>query len=270
MRQTYGFTRRGLLMLAAGAGLESSFRLYAAEFWDKKDPDQWTREEINKLTTKSPWAKEVAAYTESSGANGNNGGYGNPGGGMGGGGMGRMGGMGIPGMGGGGMGGAGGMGGGRGRRGGPPTVQFKGVVRWESAKPLRAAYKTPLPDALANDYVISLSGIPILQQGRRSADNDNSDDGSTVSKGPTPEVLDRIKELTYLEPKGKGAAQPNTVQQGTSPTGETNVLLFGFSHETLQLSADDKEVSFTTQLGKLEVKTKFNLKDMMYHKELAL
>jgi hypothetical protein len=36
------------------------------------------------------------------------------------------------------------------------------------------------------------------------------------------------------------------------------------------LTADDKEVTFTTQMGRLEVKTRFNLKDMMYHKELAL
>jgi len=36
------------------------------------------------------------------------------------------------------------------------------------------------------------------------------------------------------------------------------------------LTPDDKEVTFTTQLGRLDLKTKFNLKDMMYHKELAL
>jgi len=59
------------------------------------------------------------------------------------------------------------------------------------------------------------------------------------------------------------------VQQGSAGF-ETNVLLFGFSHEVLQLTPQDKEVSFTTQLGRLEVKTKFNLKDMTYHKELAL
>jgi hypothetical protein len=47
-------------------------------------------------------------------------------------------------------------------------------------------------------------------------------------------------------------------------------LLFAFSHDLLQLTPDDKEVSFTTQLGKLEIKTKFELKEMMVHKELAL
>jgi hypothetical protein len=38
----------------------------------------------------------------------------------------------------------------------------------------------------------------------------------------------------------------------------------------MALSADDREVLFTTQLGKIEVKARFNLKDMMYHNELAL
>jgi hypothetical protein len=42
----------------------------------------------------------------------------------------------------------------------------------------------------------------------------------------------------------------------------SNGLLFGCSHQGFQLTPDDKAVSFTTQLGKLEVKIKFNLKDM--------
>lgn len=62
--------------------------------------------------------------------------------------------------------------------------------------------------------------------------------------------------------------QPGTVQGSAS--FETSTLLFGFSHEVLHLTLEDKEVTFATQLGGLEVKTKFNLKDMIYHKELAL
>jgi hypothetical protein len=263
-------TRRRVLLLAAGAGLPSWSRLYAgdSEFWNKKDPSEWSREEIDKLTNKSPWAKEVTAstpqYTDPNGGTGTGSGTGYPGGGTGypgagtgypgGGGMGGRGGMGVPGMGGG--------GGGR-RRGGSMPMQFKGTVRWESATLIRAALKTPLPETLANHYVISVSGIPIATT-RRSEDGD---DDAAVSKGLSPDVLDRIKSLTYLEPKGKSPAQPGVVQPDT---GAVNVLLFGFSHELLQLTPDDKEVTFTTQLGKLDLKTKFSLKDMMYHKELAL
>jgi hypothetical protein len=129
------------------------------------------------------------------------------------------------------------------------------------------ALKSPVPEGLANAYVISVSGIPIVTGGRQHTDDGDSD--TTGAKGPSQDVLDRIKNLTYLEPKGKSPAQPGTVQQGSAGF-ETNVLLFGFSHELLQLTSEDKEVSFTTQLGRFEVKTKFNLKDMMYHKKLAL
>ena len=255
MAQTCGLTRRGLLMLASGTGAQSWFRLYAgeSEFWNKKDPSQWSSDEIERLKTKSPWAKSVNVALRQSGSGGNGGGVGYPGGG---------GGYPGGGMGGGGM--------GRGRRGGmggPAPIEYHGVVRWVSAKPIQEALKSPVPEGLANAYVISVSGIPIVTGGRQHTDDGDSD--TTGAKGPSQDVLDRIKNLTYLEPKGKSPAQPGTVQQGSAGF-ETNVLLFGFSHELLQLTSEDKEVSFTTQLGRFEVKTKFNLKDMMYHKKLAL
>jgi len=254
MAQTCRLTRRGLLVLASGAGAQSWFRLYAgeSEFWNKKDPSQWSSDEIEKLKTKSPWAKSVTVALRQSGSSGNGSGAGYPGGGMGGGGM-----------------GGGGMG--RGRRGGgmggPAPIQYHGVVRWVSAKPIQEALKSPIPEGLANDYVISVSGIPIVTGD--SQRSDDGDSGTSGAKGPSQDVLERIKNLTYLEPKGKPPAQPGTVQPGSAGF-ETNVLLFGFSHEVLQLTPQDKEVSFTTQLGKLEIKTKFDVKDMMYHKELAL
>jgi hypothetical protein len=275
MPQALHLTRRRVLLLAAGAGVPSWFRLYAgdSEFWNKKDPSEWSREEVDKLTTKSPWAKEVTAstpqYTDSSGSgtgypSGQGGGTGYPGGGgtgYPGGQVGGRGGMGIPGMGG------GGGGGGRGRRSGGMPVQSRGTVRWESATLIRAALKTPLPETLANHYVISVSGIPIIANSNRHYED--GDDDATVAKGPTPDTLDRIKNMTYLEPKGKAPAQPSIVQLDAGSSA-VNTLLFGFSREVLQLTAEDKEVTFTTQFGRLDLKTKFNLKDMMYHKELAL
>ena len=133
--------------------------------------------------------------------------------------------------------------------------------------PSRPPLSRPFPSNLANAYVISVSGIPIVTGDRQRTEDSDSDNGA--AKGPSQDVLDRIKNLTYLEPKGKSPAQPSTVQAG-SVGFETNVLLFGFPHDVLQLTPEDKEVSFTTQLGRLEVKTKFNLKEMVYRKELAL
>ena len=271
-------TRRGVLTLAGGAGIAAWSRLYGSnsDFWNKKEPAEWTSAEVDQMITKSPWAKESTAQYSHDRSDGsdypdNGGGY--PGGGGGGGGYpGGGGGGGYPGgggMGGGRMGGTGipGMGGGGGRRGGGgrqqqvPSVQ--GTVRWESAKPVVEAMKAPLPDAFANHYVISISGFP-LNGGRRRS-QDDSDSNSSQS---TDDMLDQLKSLTYLQPKGRDGAQPGVVQKSPSSGGGT--VLFGFSKEMLALKAEDKEVTFSTKLGRLLVKTKFNLKDMMYHGELAI
>jgi hypothetical protein len=257
-------------MLAGGAGVQSRFRLYAgsSDFWNKKEPAEWSSEEIDKLATKSPWARQVtassAAMSRQYGGNGGSGGgMGDPG--IGGGGSyPGGGGMGYPG-GGRGMGGGGR---GRGGGGGPMPVSYTATVRWESAKPIQEALKTPLPEGLAGAYVISVSGVPILEPGRQHSDDGGTE--TTVSKGLSDEVLDRIKNLTYLEPKGKPPAQPSVVQKGAIGSSGKPTLLFGFPRDVLPLSADDREVMFTTKLGAIEVKTKFNLKDMMYRKELAL
>jgi hypothetical protein len=263
-------------MLAAGAGAQSRLRLYAAssDFWNKKEPAEWSSDEIDKLVTKSPWAKEVTVSSAAmSRGYGNGGGGGNTGGGMGdpgvgGGGGYPGGGMGGGGMGGGGMGGRGSGGGGRRGGGGPMPVSYKATVRWESAKPVQEALKTPLPEGLAGAYVISVSGVPVVQPGRQHSDDGDTD--TTVSKGLSDEVLDRIKSLTYLEPKGKSPAQPSVVQKGSISSSGTPTLLFGFPRDVVALTAEDKEVAFTTRLGLIDVKTRFNLKDMLYRKELAL
>jgi hypothetical protein len=239
-------SRRHLLTLAA-AGTFCG-RLDAAEFWDKKDPVVWTPEEIDRLTTKSPWARAVTAHdSQPYGQSSNGGGY--PGGGGGGGGGPRIGIGGI------------GMGGGRRGRGGPmgqsTTVTYKGLVRWESAQPIRDAVKKPLPDDFKNHYVISLNDIPWPIER-------NSDANSQQTQ---QDRFDDLKQFTMLQPKNRAMAQPGVVQYAS---GSGMNLLFGFSKETLDLSADDKEIEFVTRLGRVEVKTKFDPKEMKYHKKIAL
>jgi hypothetical protein len=231
---------------------------FAADFWNKKGSADWSPDEVHQLLNKSPWAKEVtatmAARSGSGGGGGNNGGNSGLGGGnrgLNGGGMGG-GGRGMGGMGNGG--GAGGMGGG----GGTPRMpqQVKGLVRWESAKPIREASKETLPDSFANHYVISLIGFPI--GGRRS----DSDDNGAPKLGKT--AADRIKSATKLTPKGRDAVEPDVVQLvGTA-------LLLGFAQDSLKLSPDDREVAFATALGRMSIKTKFTFKEMMYHENLAI
>jgi len=59
-------TRRGVLALG-GSGFLAGFpaweQLSAAvvDFWNRKAPAEWSPEEIDRMLTKSPWAKEVNA-----------------------------------------------------------------------------------------------------------------------------------------------------------------------------------------------------------------
>jgi len=59
----FTLTRRGVFMLAGGVGFAAWSRLYGSnsEFWNKKEPPEWTSAEIDQLISKSPWAKQVGA-----------------------------------------------------------------------------------------------------------------------------------------------------------------------------------------------------------------
>jgi hypothetical protein len=277
-------SRRSLLLLA-GAGMAASGRLAASsgDFWEKKDPSEWSSDEIDRMVTKSPWAKEVTAqYAPGEGGGGypGNGGGSYPGGGGGGypgggggdgypsgggggypgGGMGRIGIGGIPGID---IGGAG-----RRRQGGPGGMSsYKGTVRWESAQPILQATKSTLPDVFANHYVIAVTGIPLLNSRMRRSRTEDDDSQNSRTSGESDQRLDDLKQFSTLQPKGKELAQAGIVQRQVS---NGNVLLFGFSRETLQLTSDDKEVDFATRLGSLLVKARFNLKEMLYRGQLAV
>lgn len=246
-------TRRELFGMAAAIAAGRLYG-YSSDFWNKKDPSQWSSQEIEQLTTKSPWAKEINASAPMDYPDRRNGGGGSNGGGSNGGPMSspspRIGGpLGIPGIGGGGPMGGGGR---RQQPGGYPVQSFKGTIRWESAQPMLDAMKSKVPDAFANHYVISVSGIPLSGSYRGSEDESDAD---------------RLKGVTFLSARGKRDLQPGIVQQQASSSGS---VLFGFSKEMLALSPDDKEVDFSTQFGRLNLKAKFNLKEMMYRGKLAV
>jgi hypothetical protein len=264
----WSLSRRGILTLA-GACLVPWQNLYAADFWNKKDPSQWTGEEIDELTSKSPWAKPVTAQFApgaNNGGNGQGGGYPRSGGGMGGPGIG-IGGIGI------GMPRRGGMG----RPGGgyPQQSNYKGTVRWESAQPILDALKTPLPEVFANRYVIAVRDIPLLRNQQRSQQNpdDTEQDSPKLSTPDSDDSslsnrdLDDLKIMTSLQPKGKESAQAGVVQQMT-PGG--TYFLFGFSKDFLDFGRKDHEIIFSTQLGKLIVRAKFDPSEMLYHGNLAV
>src|SRR5580704_12792518 len=123
-----GYTR--LLQLSA-TGLACAIALLAADFWKTKDSSQWSSEEVNKLLSDSPWAKDINIAPQQSGQRRGNGT------GRRGGGFGFPGGIGYP----------GGGGGGGGYPGGDDSGNYPGgrnepmniTVRWESALPVQQA-----------------------------------------------------------------------------------------------------------------------------------
>lgn len=102
------------------------------DFWNKQQPDTWTKDEIQQLITESPWAKPVVAENRANSPQSSMGG------------------------------------GGRRGRGGRNTspdatiAKFPGYVRWLSAKPMMLAMKLRFPPDFAGHYVIGLSGMPMI------------------------------------------------------------------------------------------------------------
>src|SRR5450631_2913175 len=122
-------TRRDLLMLPFVA--MPVLATPAAEFWNTKKPEDWTPEEIQELSTRSPWAKEasVSVFGGAGGSLMNRNGA-----------MNRSGNMSST---------------GRQRTNTTQTTQtadapdlrYKAILRWESALPIREALKTkPAPE----------------------------------------------------------------------------------------------------------------------------
>jgi len=149
-------TRRQALALP---GLAACGRLLAANdtFWNTKDPADWTAEEIDRLLTHSPWAKDATVgelpqsndhrvWSESTPMGGPPGG--------------------IP------------------RRTRDRTVRsgYEATVRWASAAPILAATKTPLPEKFREHHTIAVIGLPLPADKTEKAD-EMSQFASLRSKG---------------------------------------------------------------------------------------
>jgi len=146
---------------------------------------------------------------------------------------------------------------GGGGMGGPPDgggmPQFHAFVRWDSAAPMRVARK--LESAPDNQYWISVSGLPTVP--RRGGNGDRSS-----------ELLNGLAALTDLERKGKDSIPCSRVEM--SKGEDTNTLTFYFEPGSAPIQAGDKEVTFNTKIGPLQVKAKFVPKEMIFDGKLAL
>lgn len=223
-------TRRTALTAACGV---AAFGYAAKEFWNEKKPADWTGEEVDLLLNKSPWAKDAAI----SYYGGQNGPLSNT----------------LPGE------------HSRASRnassGTSPSAMspaaWKAIIRWESALPLRLALKSePSPD-FEKFYILNMVGdVPSV--------------GATPDEDPAQRAarFETLKQVTKLEHKGDEILLSRVA---ISPKNDISLAgtLFYFSRG-LALRTEDKQATFSTKLGPIDVKCKFTLKDMMYRGALAL
>jgi hypothetical protein len=240
-------TRRRLLLTAAGAGsfckFGASLLAWAASgFWNRKRSTEWSPEEIQQITTRSPWARGTNFDFEEAEDPTPVPGTGSP------------------------YAGTNGDG-----RGGtiekPVGIMGRAPVlaRWESARPIRDALLVPLPRGFEDRYVISLSNIP--PEAMNSMLNRRRPSGEPAPSIPLEAMLEELQAGSTLEVPGKDPAGAGIVRR---LAGHDSTYLFGFSKEFLPLSVNDKEAIFTLRTLLVSVKVKFELKDMMYRGSLAV
>jgi len=218
-------TRRNAILIGLAAPAWASS---PKEFWNEKKPAEWTEGEIQQLLTKSPWAKDAnVSY------------YGGPGGPM------RSERTTT----------RGGRGGGTGGVPGADTasqLQYRAVVRWESALPIRQATHNESMTGVSQNYIIGVSGdVPAAAQ-RGSDENEMQRQGR----------LEMLKEFTKLDRHGDPIFLSKVEAQGTGTW---------FYFPRLEpIKPEDKQITFVTKLGPIEIKAKFTLKDMVYRGKLEL
>ncbi|HSR08165.1 MAG TPA: hypothetical protein VLM42_13515 [Bryobacteraceae bacterium] len=261
-------TRRGVLRIAAGLPVVCAalpaWAFVSKEFWEAKPASEWSADEIDRMLTKSPWAKDASAMSSGPGlGNGSGrsrgGGIGFPGGG----------GIGFPG------GGVGFPGGGRPGGGYPGggndggRERLTATVRWESALPIQEALRIgagdekPDPD-FEKYYVIAVIGDLSASGRRRSSTSDDDDDSTTRAD----RRLEELKESARLERKD-GPISLEKVQEG-SRVGSRGPGVYFYFDRKADVSMDDKFVNFSTKLGRMDIKAKFTMKEMLYHGKLAV
>jgi hypothetical protein len=229
-------TRRSALRIGLGLplglkGLNPEI-LSAKEFWNERKPEEWTSAEIKELLAKSPWAKDAEIKD-----NGQVGSLGSPRS------VGRRGGV------------ASGGSQSRTAPSGPPKITWKATVRWQSALPVMESLKGVGPADVKDFYVLNVLGnLPSAIP----AENEPADRAS----------LEYLKESTKLQHKGD---EIHLSRVEAAPANEmSDAGTYFYFSRMLALMPQDKEATFVTKIGPLDVKCKFTLKDMLYRGNLEL
>jgi hypothetical protein len=250
-------SRRRLLQAAATWPAFRALQAARKEFWESKDPADWSNEEKRILLGQSPWAREgivrFDVERKRAGATGSYEGVARPGGGVPGANPGASPGAvtSVP----------------IGER--PPpvpstdtgqSVKFRVLARWESAMPVRLAGSPEMPEETARFYVIRLQGMPLLPPPK----------GGNGDKVPNPNegLLEAIKQGSRIERKGKIAISCTHLLTGSGES-VTEVLLF-FARGADPITVGEKAVTLESRFGPFHLSVKFPLREMMYKGALAL
>ena len=235
--------RNAFAALFACAAIGPAGAAASIDFWNAKQPADWSAQEVQRLRTNSPWAREGNAQLASEnmgGAEGERGRKGDrvPYGGPNGTGLGGVPSAAEP-------------------VDGRPTIRV--LVRWESAEPiLAAAPDQPSADA-ARFYVISVAGF--LPAEASAGHHPTSAGGE--QRDPK---LEQLMRATFLLRAGRAPIAATDIHMSPSD----GVVRLYFPREGAAIDAADKEVVFVSKLGPLELKLKFPLKPMLYRGRLAL
>jgi hypothetical protein len=224
--------------------LAAAILLRAADFWTATHPARWSKQDIERMVTNSPWAKQASVQIKGSDVPPLIAGSTPP--------------------------------------AAPATPQI--LVRWDSALPVceaceKGGLERPLFSCtskllylsglsrkfaeLAKDfYVVSMSNYPKpVSEWREDPQH------SPAATAALERIAQRIQQAALLKPKGRTAIAP--AHAVALPAGHVLLVMVFFSR-TAPLTIEDKEVSFESSDGTIEIRSKFDLRRMVYNGKLEL
>jgi hypothetical protein len=149
--------------------------------------------------------------------------------------------------------------------------ELKTTVRWESSKAIRDGRKKTIHPDDAPFYIVSVGPLPLTgnqSDSRDPAKESRGNTGQNSAEDRRKDLEQRLKEVTQLQRKGHDPIVPDRTAVVEGPSAR--ILVFYFPRDPQPIQVDDKEVTFYTALGPMEVRARFALKDMMYRSQLEL
>ena len=118
-------------------------------------------------------------------------------------------------------------------------------------------------------YILSATGLPVMGQGRARPGQEKKGEGAAPSaEERRVAMVAKMKESTMLERKGKDPIYPERVEILEGNNARLVVFLFPKEGQAIELG--DKDVTFHSKVGAVDMKAKFQLKEMVYEGKLEL